>query len=247
MVEAAKKEQEEKRAAQQQLEKKQKAEEEKIAKHIQDYQRALLKQQEQQSKLPAQVAPLRETTASNDVVNLLKKHSTQTSLDAKHIDQLVSAAAAAQAAQDAAVAAAAASAAAASEPTSSSNSAAAVAAVAAATDMNGSAARRRRGRPPKNSNVDLTYSPPEKRSRASVDSVGSGILGEVVDTTTGLMANGDEVNGIGTRVTSVPTPKSSGGKGIRNRVFCGECSGCLKNDDCGRCRYRMRRAPSINE
>ena len=30
---------------------------------------------------------------------------------------------------------------------------------------------------------------------------------------------------------------SKGGKGIRNRVFCGECTGCLKNDDCGKCRY----------
>ena len=28
-----------------------------------------------------------------------------------------------------------------------------------------------------------------------------------------------------------------GGKGIRNRVFCGDCAGCLKNDDCGSCRY----------
>jgi len=28
-----------------------------------------------------------------------------------------------------------------------------------------------------------------------------------------------------------------GNKGIRNRVFCGECGGCLKNDDCGKCRY----------
>lgn len=26
-------------------------------------------------------------------------------------------------------------------------------------------------------------------------------------------------------------------KGIRNRVFCGECKGCLKNEDCGICRY----------
>merc|ERR1711899_577409 len=30
---------------------------------------------------------------------------------------------------------------------------------------------------------------------------------------------------------------NKGGKGIRNRVFCGECTGCLKNDDCGKCRY----------
>merc|ERR1719245_136955 len=30
---------------------------------------------------------------------------------------------------------------------------------------------------------------------------------------------------------------NKGGQGIRNRVFCGECTGCLKNDDCGSCRY----------
>merc|ERR1719361_3195151 len=48
----------------------------------------------------------------------------------------------------------------------------------------------------------------------------------------------------GSRANS-PQPTSStksksggkGGKGIRNRVFCGDCPGCLKNDDCGQCRY----------
>jgi len=51
------------------------------------------------------------------------------------------------------------------------------------------------------------------------------------------------------RVEEVSSPASSppsasrgartgkGGKGIRNRVFCGDCAGCLKNDDCGSCRY----------
>lgn len=51
------------------------------------------------------------------------------------------------------------------------------------------------------------------------------------------------------RVDEAPSPGSSppsssrggrggkGGKGIRNRVFCGDCAGCLKNDDCGNCRY----------
>lgn len=34
-----------------------------------------------------------------------------------------------------------------------------------------------------------------------------------------------------------PRKTSKGGKGIRNRVFCGDCPGCLKNDDCGQCRY----------
>ncbi len=221
MVEQAKKEQEDKRAAQQQLEKKQKAEEDKIAKHIQDYQRALLKQQEQ-AKIPAQIAPLKETTASTDVINLLKKQAQQTTaLDAKHIDQLISAAAA-QTAQDAAAAAALAAA----EPTST-----------AIGDL-GAAARRRRGRPPKNSNSDLTYSPPEKRSRGSVDSAGSGsALGMDVDTTTGLIANGSTTEDLNGSAINGSSGKTGSGKGIRNRVFCGECSGCLKNDDCGRCRY----------
>lgn len=44
-------------------------------------------------------------------------------------------------------------------------------------------------------------------------------------------------------VSSPPSSSSrggrggKGGKGIRNRVFCGDCAGCLKNDDCGTCRY----------
>ncbi len=234
MVEQAKKEQEEKQAAQQQMEKKKKAEEEKIAKHIQEYQRALLQQEQQ---MPGQVAPLKETPNSSSVVNLLKKQAAQsTSLDQKHIDQLVSAAAAAQASQDSVTAATSISVV---EPTSSELNGVNGAAAAAAA-----AARRRRGRPPKNSNLDLTYSPPEKRSRGSIDSNGSiGVDGGAmaVDTTTGLMAtpNGgslgaEDLNGIA--AVGVSGTKSSGGKGIRNRVFCGECSGCLKNDDCGRCR-----------
>jgi hypothetical protein len=39
----------------------------------------------------------------------------------------------------------------------------------------------------------------------------------------------------GSRASSSRSGK--GGKGIRNRVFCGDCAGCLKNDDCGSCRY----------
>lgn len=64
-------------------------------------------------------------------------------------------------------------------------------------------------------------SPPEKRSRLSLE--GSSIIA----------------------VSCSPSPQSlsrskpsgKGGKGIRNRVFCGDCPGCLKNDDCGQCRY----------
>ncbi len=38
--------------------------------------------------------------------------------------------------------------------------------------------------------------------------------------------------------STAPARKATkGGKGIRNRVFCGDCPGCLKNDDCGQCRY----------
>jgi len=59
-------------------------------------------------------------------------------------------------------------------------------------------------------------SPPEKRSRMSL-----------------------EVQPGSTSPMTVSRSKSSGkgGKGIRNRVFCGDCPGCLKNDDCGQCRY----------
>ena len=40
-----------------------------------------------------------------------------------------------------------------------------------------------------------------------------------------------------TAPTANPRKSAKGGKGIRNRVFCGDCPGCLKNDDCGQCRY----------
>jgi len=108
-------------------------------------------------------------------------------------------------------------------------------------DLNGhqdlessTAARRRRGRPPKNSNLDLAYSPPEKRLRESIDgsSDGGGVNG--VESTTLGLSNGMDIDA-GSPAGGVG--KTGGGKGIRNRVFCGECSGCLKNDDCGRCRY----------
>jgi len=57
------------------------------------------------------------------------------------------------------------------------------------------------------------YSPPEKRCKSSPE-----------DT-------------ISSSPAPVPRKTSKGGKGIRNRVFCGDCPGCLKNDDCGQCRY----------
>ena len=99
------------------------------------------------------------------------------------------------------------------------------------------AARRRRGRPPKNSNLDLSYSPPDKRARESTDDPAALII---------PAAAAAALNGVASPTMSMELPAKSqavvssgggGGKGIRNRVFCGECAGCLKNDDCGRCRY----------
>lgn len=49
------------------------------------------------------------------------------------------------------------------------------------------------------------------------------------------LANGHQSNGNTSQGSGGQSGKGS--KGIRNRVFCGECSGCLKNDDCGKCRY----------
>jgi len=64
-------------------------------------------------------------------------------------------------------------------------------------------------------------SPPEKRSRLTLES--SSVSGAPCSTSP----------------QSISRSKSGGkgGKGIRNRVFCGDCPGCLKNDDCGQCRY----------
>ncbi len=99
-----------------------------------------------------------------------------------------------------------------------------------------SEARRRRGRPPKNSNLDLSYSPPDKRARGSTDDVAlivpatSSLNGSALD-----MAS--KVNQVVGSSGANGAAGGGGGKGIRNRVFCGECAGCLKNDDCGRCRY----------
>jgi len=59
-------------------------------------------------------------------------------------------------------------------------------------------------------------SPPEKRSRLSIEST--------VSCTSPQSGARNKSGG-------------KGGKGIRNRVFCGDCPGCLKNDDCGQCRY----------
>jgi len=190
MVEQAKKDQDDKeheeKKLQKQLErmKENKAkEEETIAKHIQEYQRAVLKQVEVSTS--AQITPLKETTASNTVANMIKKAYAESDDGQQEAESTT-------------------------------------------------AAKRRRGRPPKNSNMDLTYSPPEKRLRESVDGHSDGGMNGVESTTLGL-TNGLDLDAA---AHAAIVPKSGGGgKGIRNRVFCGECSGCLKNDDCGRCRY----------
>ena len=65
---------------------------------------------------------------------------------------------------------------------------------------------------------DMSYpdtSPPEKRLKMSPDDCSSS----------------------SSPATAPAKRTSKGGKGIRNRVFCGDCPGCLKNDDCGQCRY----------
>ena len=61
-------------------------------------------------------------------------------------------------------------------------------------------------------------SPPDKRCRVGRERRGSGSPGRDP-----LVRPGKQ--------------GGKGGKGIRNRVFCGDCPGCLKNDDCGQCRY----------
>ena len=127
---------------------------------------------------------------------------------------------------------------------------------------------RRRGRPPKNSNMDLSYSPPEKKLRMPLAEASPAVAGngnphqqpEIGSTGKYSMSS----NGVSNDPTS-PTVAAAvaavanhlnghvvtngggagqggkGGKGIRNRVFCGECTGCLKNDDCGKCRYVRRK------
>ena len=171
--------------------KQQKDEEKIVAKHIQDYQRALLKQHD-------------EKNGKNLVVDL-PDGSPNESMELQE-----------------------------AESTSSYLSA---------------AARRRRGRPPKNSNLDLSYSPPEKQMRTS-----STVNGENSDhsaahngeshggaangggSSSHHHQNGGSGNANGSIIQAVGAA-SKGSKGIRNRVFCGECVGCLKNDDCGKCRY----------
>ena len=177
---------------------KQKEEEKIVAKHIQDYQRALLKQQEDKSNL---VVDFPEAS-SNDSMELQEAESTSGYLSA--------------------------------------------------------AARRRRGRPPKNSNLDLSYSPPEKQMRSSsgnaervmansesgpqkgdfhgkVNGNSSSNLQQQHHQQQQQPQNGVNSNNANESMNHAGAGKS--GKGIRNRVFCGECGGCLKNDDCGKCRY----------
>ena len=111
--------------------------------------------------------------------------------------------------------------------------------------------------------MDLSYSPPEKKLRMPLAEASPAVAGngnphqqpEIGSTGKYSMSS----NGVNNDPTS-PTVAAAvaavanhlnghvvtngggagqggkGGKGIRNRVFCGECTGCLKNDDCGKCR-----------
>ena len=100
--------------------------------------------------------------------------------------------------------------------------------------------------------IDFIYayfSPPEKKLRPSADIQPAH---QQPESSTKFNTNGDvttspnvaaavaaavsNLNGHG-HVAPSSNSGSKGGKGIRNRVFCGECTGCLKNDDCGKCRY----------
>ena len=66
---------------------------------------------------------------------------------------------------------------------------------------------------------------------AAVAAVANHLNGHVTNGTTG------QAGGAGSAAGAVAGQGGGkGGKGIRNRVFCGECEGCLKNDDCGKCR-----------
>lgn len=93
--------------------------------------------------------------------------------------------------------------------------------------------KRRRGRPPKHSNLDGPGSGNalNKRSRGSQDGTGERESKMQHSSPT------SEAQSSSCGFSKVSANGSIGGKGIRNRVFCGECPGCLKNDDCGRCRY----------
>ena len=93
---------------------------------------------------------------------------------------------------------------------------------------------RRRGRPPKNSNLDLSYSPPEKKLKSDLPQAQP--PHQQPESSSAAKFNGAEVMASGGLGSAAAQQPNKGGKGIRNRVFCGECTGCLKNDDCGKCR-----------
>ena len=208
--------------------------EEKIAKHIHEYQRALLKQHEDNNK--------EAVATSAAAVDYLKKQQQQQQQQSQvngaggssgieaviqhQVDVVDSHG---------------------EESSSEANAAAAAAAAAAAVALK----NRRRGRPPKNSNLDLSYSPPEKKLKSDLQPQPSHQQPESSSnhhsSSSSLKFNGAAdgghalaaaaAAGLGSSVGVPQTQTNKGGKGIRNRVFCGECTGCLKNDDCGKCRY----------
>ena len=209
--------------------------EEKIAKHIHEYQRALLKQHEDNNK--------EAVATSAAAVDYLKKQQQQ---QQQQQQSQVNGAGGSSSGIEAVI----------QhqvdvvdshgeESSSEANAAAAAAAAAAAVALK----NRRRGRPPKNSNLDLSYSPPEKKLKSDLQPQPSHQQPESSSNhhASSLKFSGTDgghalaaasAAGLGSSVGVPPTQTGNkGGKGIRNRVFCGECSGCLKNDDCGKCRY----------
>jgi len=214
-------------------------EEEKIAKHIHEYQRLLQKQHEQSTKSQSDLV----TQVTND----LKSQSAVNAAQAAVVSAAVQAASAA-----ASVAA-----------NSTGDQVDVVDSMQEdnlASDL-ASMKNRRRGRPPKNSNMDLSYSPPEKKLRMPLADVAgnphqqpeigssgkysmasNGVSNDPTSpmVATAVAAVTNHLNGHVTNggvASQGSTAGGKGGKGIRNRVFCGECTGCLKNDDCGKCRY----------
>ena len=99
--------------------------------------------------------------------------------------------------------------------------------------------------------IDFVYayfSPPEKKLRPSADIQPAHQQPESSTKYNGDTTSPNVAAAVAAAVSNLnghahghvaPTSNSGskGGKGIRNRVFCGECTGCLKNDDCGKCRY----------
>ena len=93
---------------------------------------------------------------------------------------------------------------------------------------------------PENSSLDLSFSPPDKKLRMSAKShqqseiSSSGKYSLASNFATPTMSISNHLQGHGPNGRGITRNKP---KTIRNRLFCGECTGCLRNNDCGICRY----------